>query len=52
MTNSPQESIINKVLHFDNPDKLLFKDDRLSVYPIDFKNDKNESCFSFICEPV
>ena len=39
MTNSPQESIINKVLHFDNPDKILFKDDRLSVYPIDFKND-------------
>lgn len=52
MTNSPVESILNKVLHGDHVSQLVFKDDRLSVYPIDFKNDKNDSCFSFICEPV
>lgn len=45
----PADIILNKVLHGNDSSQLLFKDDRLTVYPIEFKNNQNQSCFSFIC---
>jgi hypothetical protein len=30
---------------------LIFKDDKITVYPIGFINNEGKECFSYICEP-
>ena len=30
----------------------MFKDDKITVYPIEILNDQGKSCFSYICQPV
>lgn len=29
----------------------MFKDDKLEIYPIEFKNPSGQSCFSYVCKP-
>lgn len=41
-----------KVLFLDMKDRLVFKDEKLTVYPIDIKNAKGKSCFSYLCHPI
>ena len=40
-----------KVLYNENS-HLVFRDDRITVYPIELLNDKGYSCYSYICQPA
>lgn len=41
-----------KVLFWDDSqNQLVFKDEKVTVYPIEFTNSQGESCFSYLCIP-
>lgn len=49
--NGPGDEKSDKVLFKEDSGNLVFKDNNMTIYPVEFLNNNKKSCFSYICIP-